>query len=383
MKKRLEADLISIAHRILKIKNKSDINQLYLETQKLYEKLSVLRFIEENYGTTKPTIDYAEMQKEIEDLYDRNAELPVETVIEMTESNVFPEASEETLAEETTLEEITPVEETAEVENLDEQISTEEELATEEITAVDESEITENSETEENSKVERTTSPEFSMDEMDEDIEEEETVVEEFEADIQELQPETEEKDLSEEESQESIVAEETVEDIEAKKETPPTFKAAFELTEDTELEVPKQPETMQISFADLLGGNYSEPHFVKVDDIEALPPITEFEAPQEKATVNIEETKTETVQAKSVSLNDKLSKGIDIDLNDRIAFVKHLFGNSTEDYNRVLNQLITFDNFYETKNFIEEMVKPDYNDWKGKDDYAERFMDIIEKKFL
>jgi hypothetical protein len=37
MKKRLEADLISIAHRILQLKNKSDINQLYSETQKLYE----------------------------------------------------------------------------------------------------------------------------------------------------------------------------------------------------------------------------------------------------------------------------------------------------------------------------------------------------------
>jgi hypothetical protein len=35
------------------------------------------------------------------------------------------------------------------------------------------------------------------------------------------------------------------------------------------------------------------------------------------------------------------------------------------------LNQLITFDNFYETRNFIEEMVKPDYNNWEGKDDYA------------
>jgi hypothetical protein len=29
MKKRLEADLISIAHRILQLKNKSDINQLF------------------------------------------------------------------------------------------------------------------------------------------------------------------------------------------------------------------------------------------------------------------------------------------------------------------------------------------------------------------
>jgi hypothetical protein len=48
-----------------------------------------------------------------------------------------------------------------------------------------------------------------------------------------------------------------------------------------------------------------------------------------------------------------------------------------------VLNQLITFDNFYETRNFIDEMVKPTIIIGKEKDDYAERFMDIIEKKFL
>jgi hypothetical protein len=33
MKKRLEADLVSIAHRILQLKNKSDVNQLFLETK--------------------------------------------------------------------------------------------------------------------------------------------------------------------------------------------------------------------------------------------------------------------------------------------------------------------------------------------------------------
>jgi hypothetical protein len=28
-------------------------------------------------------------------------------------------------------------------------------------------------------------------------------------------------------------------------------------------------------------------------------------------------------------------------------------------------------------------MVKPDYNNWEGKQDYEERFMDIIEKNFV
>ena len=42
-----------------------------------------------------------------------------------------------------------------------------------------------------------------------------------------------------------------------------------------------------------------------------------------------------------------------------------------------------SFNNFYETKTFIDEMVKPDYNNWEGKDDYANRFMEIVEKKFF
>ena len=51
-------------------------------------------------------------------------------------------------------------------------------------------------------------------------------------------------------------------------------------------------------------------------------------------------------------------------------------------DYNRVINQLITFDNFEEAKIFIEDIVKPDYGDWEGKADYEQRFIEIIEKKF-
>jgi hypothetical protein len=357
MKKRLEADLISIAHRIFKLKNKADVNQLYLETQKLYEKLSVLRFIEEHYGNTKPTIGHAEMEKEIEILYDKSAELPAETVIEMTESNVFPEVAEDTITEGQDPEEKPLVDEAEPTENSHQKKPTEPEIVTEENPTVDEAEVPEKSD-------------------------EEEIVVEEFEADIQELQLEPEEND------HENTSPVETVEDLIPKEETPPPFKASFELSKDDEMEIPKQAETVHISFSDLLGGNYSEPHFVKVDDIEAVSPEPAFEAVQrvldpEKTPINTEQTKPETAQTKDVSLNDKLSKEIDIDLNDRIAFVKHLFGNSNEDYNRVLNQLITFDNFYETKNFIEEMVKPDYNDWQGKDDYAERFMDIIEKKFL
>ncbi|MES2853443.1 MAG: hypothetical protein V4698_11060 [Bacteroidota bacterium] len=326
MKKKLEADLISIAHRILQLKNKSDINQLYLETQKLYEKLSVLRFVDEHFSEAKPTIGAAEIEQKIESIFDK------------TES-VQPEAK--AVIEETVAEEIaeTPLEQAT--------------------TTADESE----SET---------------------SIVEEETVEVPLEETI------SNEEVTPEEEKEEPIIEEEIVV---AEKETSAPEKAAFtpafELSQEeeveTEVEAPKKMEPVQISFEDLLGGNYHDTQFVKVQQIENIPTAVVIETPKE---IVAEEEKAapvkeETVEPKTVSLNEKLAKGINIDLNDRIAFIKHLFGNSSEDYNRVLNQLITFDTFYETRDFIQEMVKPDYNNWEGKQEYEERFMDIIEKKFL
>lgn len=330
MKKRLEADLISIAHRILQLKDKSDVNQLYLETQKLYEKLSVLKFIEENYGDTKPTIgSYSEIEKEIENIFDKEVSSAVETAIEKTENNIITENKiEESVAEKAAT------------------------FVNPQTAITEEETITENEENE------------------DEDlISDEEEAIEENETEFNE---------------EESVIEEEENEVVEV-----PAFKAAFELTQEPEEETKKQ-EPLQISFEELLGLDYNEPEFVKVDEIPAsstkdivfeAPKTTEEpieETPVEKAVETTEKT-----APKATTLNDKLSKGIEIDLNDRIAFVKHLFGNSNEDYNRVMSQLITFDNFYETKSFIDDMVKPDYNNWEGKEEYEDRFMEIIEKKFL
>ena len=35
-----------------------------------------------------------------------------------------------------------------------------------------------------------------------------------------------------------------------------------------------------------------------------------------------------------------------------------------------------------EVNRYIEEMVKPDYNNWEGKDEYIHRFMAVVENKF-
>ena len=89
-----------------------------------------------------------------------------------------------------------------------------------------------------------------------------------------------------------------------------------------------------------------------------------------------------EVIEEKPLSLNDQHSKAINIGMNDRIAFVKHLFDDSTEDYNRVLSQLNSFTTKEEAVDFIEEIIKPDYDNWVGSEEYAERFMEIVKNKF-
>ncbi|MGB6269215.1 MAG: hypothetical protein WBF67_09420, partial [Olleya sp.] len=81
-------------------------------------------------------------------------------------------------------------------------------------------------------------------------------------------------------------------------------------------------------------------------------------------------------------SLNDKLKLGLNIGLNDKLAFIKHLFDGKNEDYDRVLSQLYTSASLAEATNLIRNVVKPDYNNWEGKEDYEARFMELIEAKF-
>tara|TARA_R110002050_G_scaffold124480_3_gene243625 strand:+ start:4870 stop:5562 length:693 start_codon:yes stop_codon:yes gene_type:complete len=95
--------------------------------------------------------------------------------------------------------------------------------------------------------------------------------------------------------------------------------------------------------------------------------------------------TKADLKQAETLpkSLNDRLAKSnVKVDLNDRLAFVKHLFNDSMEDYNRVLSQLNTIDTEERSIAFIKNMVKPDYNNWVGKEAFEERFVELVSRRF-
>ncbi|WP_264535328.1 hypothetical protein [Flavobacterium sp. N1736] len=342
MKKKLEADLISIAHRILKLKNKSDINQLYLETQKLYEKLAVLKFVDENFDDVKPTIGYSEIESKLETIFDKEENLPAE----IKADEILLPVIEETVIEA----EVTP-----------------------------EPQIVEETPQEIVAEIPEETIQETVVEDIPEPIAEkiEEPIVEKIEEPIAEEKKET---------------ATELYFRTISESKPIPDFKPAFELDkeeikeeikEDKKAETSTKSNPVHISFEDILGVNYADAQFVKVDSFDNVPSTPTPSINEFKETKTVGETATiESSKPKAVPLNEKLAKGFHIDLNDRIAFTKNLFGNSTEDYSRVLNQLLTFDSYSEALDFIENMVKPDYNNWEGKDDYAERFLGIVEKKF-
>lgn len=323
MKKRLEAELISIAHRILKLRNKSEVDQLYLESKKLYETLAVLKFYGDNYEVVKNDVAVEDLEAKL----DAALDAPEVVAVAAPVVEEAPVVVEEKLVVEVKTE--------AETEVVEEEVKeVEEELETE------------------------------AAEEEEETIEEEPVIVGEItldEEDEEEEVPMTEAKSDLDFEPIFELAAEPMVEEEETVEVAP---EVAPIVVEEPAVETPKKGEPKQISLADLLGENYSEPVFVKPDDVVVPPSLKNV------------------IDEQGKSLNEMHSKTINIGLNDKIAFVKYLFADSTEDYNRVLSQLNTFSTFAEAKDFIDEIIKPDYNNWDGVDDYAERFIAIVAKKF-
>jgi len=248
MKKKLESELISIAHRILKLKGKEDINKMHTEAKELFEKLSVLKFVEENFDEAIPSVG--------------------------NDSSFFS--------------------------ILDSAI---------------------------NNKVK-------------------DSIKHDDEGDVY-----NQIEDHQNEEIIEPLM--ETIKDLVAQ--MPHETQQVDDLFENTE---PKTPAANQ-HFEDLTLG---------FEDMPIFDPVKKSENDQ---------------LTDKKSLNDKLkSGGLKIGLNDKLAFIKHLFNGENEDYDRVISQINTKESFKNAKYFIETMVKPDYNNWVNKEEFETRFMEIIEAKF-
>jgi len=114
-----------------------------------------------------------------------------------------------------------------------------------------------------------------------------------------------------------------------------------------------------------------------------SITPTFERKAPEETEVIKeVSEIINTNIEDKAKSLNDKHKQGLNIGLNDRLAFIKQLFNGNTDDYTRVISQINSIATFNEADTFIKAKVKPDYNYWLNKDKYVERFMAIVEKAF-
>jgi|UniRef100_UPI004048A377 hypothetical protein len=272
MHKKLVADLTSLAHSILQLKNKEDIFVLKQKAYEVYEKLAVLAYVEEYINTT-PTATETK-----EELLSK-----IEEASPTFEWKPEAESFDQDLEEES-LEEVTNHEEILEEEILEEET-------------------------------------------FEEEIDQEEMTEEELPLE----QPFDELEGLLSEENEDEPV-----------EETPE------EPSEEVVFEVKKFP-TLDEELSDTISIDVAADLFGKPTGIVA--------------------TKNES------------SPNLQIGLNDRIAFVKQLFGGSQEDFNRVISQLNTLKTLKEAKKFINKMVKPDYN-WDDKEEYEQRFMEIVERTF-
>ena len=241
MKKKLESELMSIAHRILKLKGKEDVVRMHAEVSELFEKLSVLKFAQENFEEDMPTIG--------------------------SDSSFFG--------------------------MLD--------------TAFN-NKVSDNIEIEDRIYV--------NLDEARDDV----------------------------------------------------IMEPAIEKIKDMVAQMPG--ETHQLD--ELLYEVITKPQYHKNDLEEITADFTEMP---------VFEKVSKTDEKKS--LNDTLKSGkINIGLNDRLAFIKQLFDGNENEYDRVISQLNTTTTFQDARKLVQDLVKPDYDNWTGKEDIEKRFMEIIESKF-
>lgn len=121
--------------------------------------------------------------------------------------------------------------------------------------------------------------------------------------------------------------------------------------------EMPSSAEVEKI-FSDFI----AKPEVIKSDKDEVTPEATDT--------------------SNNKSVNDAFTPNeIKVGLNDRHAFVKHLFGDDADNFTRVISQLNTIDSEERSLAFIDNMIKPEY-DWSGKEEFETRFIELITRRF-
>jgi hypothetical protein len=97
------------------------------------------------------------------------------------------------------------------------------------------------------------------------------------------------------------------------------------------------------------------------------------------------EYTTVKPVETKSVSTDyleaKKPLSDFKLDINDRLAFTKVLFGGSQVELNQTINQLNAFKTLDDAKGYLSEVYYE--RNWQNADEYAQRLWTLVESKFL
>ena len=147
------------------------------------------------------------------------------------------------------------------------------------------------------------------------------------------------------------------------------------EKTKDDDMEVAPMMETIKNMVTEM-----PEPEtYEKLFESVGTPP-TFMSKKNESIRNNLDIEKEISNDKKNI--NDQFSKKLSVDNNERLAFIKHLFDGDRNNYERVLNQTLTLGSWSEVSNLIISKVKIEYNNWKGKEDIADRFLTVLQKSF-
>ena len=360
MKKIIESDLISIAHRILKLKDKSDVATLLKETELLHNKLVLLQFYEDNKFRLDPSISEEKLFElaNYTATNQDNEQQPVVNQPDYMSADIVNDLLED-------------------AKNTD-VVSFEEEIITPIDLDVNAKEFAGNDDVLEVEDEVETTNETLTNDDLlnteDEVLDEVAALGEPEEA---KLEVENEEEVFftpSIDETQKTL--DEVEDEIEELEETNP-IEDAKEAVERAVIEI---DPVFSVAHTEI---------FNQASVASATQVSAETEE-KENATQHFFTNQTNTPTNENYrqaplnkSINDAFAHKIAIGLNDRIAFEKNLFNGNGDDLNRVISQLNTIETYQEAKDFIEDLVKPEFNDWRGKEDYENRFMELVEKRFL
>ena len=339
MKEALEHDLIILATEILANEGEWNLAQLNKQAHKITEKITILTFVEKYYQTLGASEDrmYRTMRK-VSDFIDDNRQEDLFD-IEVEASEVQPITAPKTAAKET------PKEEPAT------------------FVAMEPAPITKEEKT---APAEKPTPAEKPVAKK---ILKEEQYPEPHWA-------------LPVNRSKTNEVAE-LVEKAEiVEKPTPEEASAVtFEIEQPT-IEKPEIDESeLSKSAIKQLADFIQQPEYTDEERILKQTPSLEEFISQSKHTVFDKKDTAEEVKPVQ-SLNDKFGKTAQIGLNDKLAFVQKLFFGSESEYNKVVKHIADLHSMQDAVIYIEQEVKPTYNYWKGKEEYEQRFLDLVLKRF-